>query len=58
MKWMLATPEAVQSPREARLMQPTPVGRELLAAQEHCTDYGPNVPGITHHLEEPGPWGL
>lgn len=27
------------------------------AAQEHCTDHGPNIPRISHHLEELEPWG-
>lgn len=54
---MFATLAVVWSPREAWLIQPTPVGRELLAAQEHCTDHGPNTLRITHCLEELGPPG-
>ena len=56
-RWMFATSEVVQSPGKARLMHPTPAGRELLAAQEHCTDHGPNTTRITHRLEELGPPG-
>lgn len=34
---------------EAQLVHLTAEGRELLAAQEHCTDRGANAPRITLH---------
>lgn len=35
---------------EAWLVHHTAQGRELLTAQEHCTDHGANAPRITHRV--------